>query len=481
MSHEIRNLRPTIITDDGFPLTREFVLGLSEEEFDFMLNKLSPDAQEELLFNWGVWGRPSQQMPAGDDWFVWMILAGRGWGKTRTAVENIARMVRGPSPLVAPPNAPKLISIIADNPSDMRQYTIEGPSGFANVGPPDFRPQHFPSVKTLVWPNGIKALLFSAEDPESLRGASGEFFWWDELAKSQYSEDGWSNMMFGMREGNPRGIVTTTPRPKTLLSDLIAKKSTITTRGSTLENEENLAEKFIEEVIKPQLETRIGRQEIFAELLFDTPGALWDRELLDRLRLKEDKVPALDQFKRIVVAIDPSGTKGDDVKSKNRRSMPKEKSNDVGIVVAGIDFDGKGYVLADRTCNLGPAQWAAKAVAAYKEFGADLIVAERNFGGAMVGATIRSADPDVPFKEVTASRGKVARAEPIASLYEQARVKHFPGLGALEDQMLQMTPDGFQGSGSPDRVDACVWALTELMLKKVHQQEYFYAPEIIHG
>lgn len=456
---------------------------LAEQPFDFQdqwLASKTPEERKRLKWSWQFWGRPNQIMPK-DDFFVWLILAGRGWGKTRTAVENMAAMQRGSSPLIAKPNAPKIMSIIADSPADMRQYTIEGPSGFANVGPRDHRPTHYPSIKTLVWPNGAKAMLFSAEDPEALRGASGEFFWWDELAKSKYAAEGWMNLMFGMREGNPKGIVTTTPRPKKLLIDLISNPSTFITRGSTLDNEVNLAKKFMDEVVAPQLQTRTGRQEIFAEILTDVPGALWSSEQFDEIRLKpSDPIP---DMKRIVVAVDPSGTKGEGSNSNStkRKRSTEEKSNDVGIVVAGIDFDNRIYILADRTCNLSPAGWGRKAVDAYHEFDADLIVAERNYGGAMVQHVIRTTDVNVPFKEVTASRGKVARAEPIASLYEQRKVRHVFGLQKLEDQMCLMTPDGFQGSGSPDRVDAMVWAVTELALKRQFVNDMgIGAPEIIY-
>lgn len=395
-------------------------------------------------------------MPRGD-WFVWLILAGRGWGKTRTAVENIARMVRGPSPLIAPKGAPQIMSIIADSPFDMRQYTIEGPSGFLNVGPPEYRPLHEPSKKTLTWPNGCRALLFSAEDPETLRGASGSFFWWDELAKSRYAQVGWDNMMFGMREGNPRGIVTTTPRPIPLLKTLVGRESTYITRGSTWDNRENLSDVYYREVIEPRMGTRQGRQEIDGEILDDLPGALWTRDIIDKHRTKDAP-----DMRRIVVAIDPSGTKGE-----------SDDGDDIGIVVAGLGVDGRGYVLADRTCKLSPNGWGRRAVDAYYEFRADRIVAERNFGGAMVEHVIKTIDSKVSFREVVASRGKVARAEPVAALYEQGRISHVGAFPELEDQMCMMAPEGYAGEGSPDRADALVWALTELMLDDAKPAQVF--------
>lgn len=429
---------------------------LPEAEQAKALAGLTESEAAALEHDWEFWGRPDQIMPgalpSGADWFVWLILAGRGWGKTRTAVENIARMMRGPSPAIAPPGAPAIMTIIADSPFDLRQYSIEGPSGFLNVGPADYRPHHEPSKKTLTWPNGCKALLFSAEDPETLRGASGSFFWWDELAKSRYARAGWDNMLFGMREGNPRGIVTTTPRPVPLIKELLARKSTAVTRGSTWDNKANLSPVFYREVIEPLMGTRLGRQEIEAEILDDAPGALWTRSTIDAARASR-----LGDFARIVVAIDPSGTGG-----------TGDGGDSIGIVVAARTVDGRAHVIADRSCKLSPDGWGRRAVAAYHEFSADRIIAERNYGGAMVEHVIRTVDKSVSYKEVTASRGKVIRAEPVAALYEQGKVSHAAGLTELEDQMCQMTGDGFLGEGSPDRVDALVWALTELMLGANH-------------
>ena len=422
---------------------------LSPTDRAAVLDKLTPAQLKALQWDWGFWGRPEQQMPAGD-WFVWLILSGRGWGKTRTATENISRMLRGPSPLIAPPGAPKLMSFVADTAFDMRQYSIEGPSGFLNVGPPEYRPSHRPGKTTLEWPNGAKALLFSAEDPEVTRGASGSFFWWDELAKSKKAQDGWTNMLFGMREGRPRGVVTTTPRPVPLIKRLVASASTKMTIGSTWDNRSNLSEVFYREVIEPLQGTRLGRQEIAGEILDDAPGALWTRSMIDAAR--RPVVPP--DFARVVVAVDASGARG-----------PQDTGADaIGIVVAAKGVDGRGYVLADRSCKLSPDGWGRRAVDAYREFHADRIVYERNFGGAMVEHVLRTVDRDVPCREVVASRGKAQRAEPVAALYEQGRVSHMAELGALEDQMCLMTPDGYLGEGSPDRMDAAVWALSDLMV-----------------
>jgi phage terminase large subunit-like protein len=428
------------------------------------LKSLSPDELAFLEHDWSFWGRPDQQMPVGD-WFVWMILAGRGWGKTRTAVENIARMLRGPSPLIAPDGAPAIMTIIADSPFDLRQYSIEGPSGFLHVGPEDYRPLHEPSKKTLTWPNGCKALLFSAEDPETLRGASGSFFWWDELAKSRYARAGWDNMLFGMREGNPRGIVTTTPRPVPLLKELLARKSTKATRGSTWDNKENLSPVFYREVIEPLMGTRLGRQEIDAEIIEDVPGALWTRALLELNRLpkwssEDDRQRIIASMRRIVVAMDPAATSTDG-------------ADEMGIIVAGLRHDGHGCVLADLSERLTPDKAARRAIQAYDDWKADRIVGEVNNGGEWIGQTVRLTakamqseqvrkSGEIAYRAVHASRGKQTRAEPISSLDEQHKVHHVGTFPQLEDQLCEWQP--LAGMKSPDRLDARVWALTDLML-----------------
>lgn len=339
------------------------------------------------------------------------------------------------------------MSIIADSPFDMRQYTIEGPSGFLNVGPPEFRPVHEPSKKTLTWPNGAKALLFSAEDPETLRGASGSFFWWDEFAKARYAAEGWDNLMFGMREGNPRGIVTTTPRPTAAMRALLAGPSTVVTRGSTWDNRENLSEKFFKAVIEPKMGTRLGRQEIEGELLEDAPGALWNRSMIEAAR-----GPKPTDLERIVIGVDPSGADGSD------------DGDEQGIVVAGRTAGGDGCILDDASMRASPAQWGAAVAELWRTWNADRIVAEKNYGGAMVETVIRMADRNVPVRMVNATRGKALRAEPVAALYEQGRITHCGAFPKLEDQMCAMTTSGYTGSGSPDRLDAAVWALTELFV-----------------
>jgi phage terminase large subunit-like protein len=328
---------------------------------------------------------------------------------------------------------------------------VEGPSGILATAPNWCRPDYEPNKRRITWPNGATALLFSAEEPERLRGPNLDALFCDELAAWQNAEQTWNMAQMCLRIGRrPRTVITTTPRPLKLLKTLIARdgQGVVVTRGSTYDNAANLAPGFLEEIRARYEGTRLGRQELNAEILEDVPGALWTREMVERARYDG----AIPDLARVVVAIDPSGTRG-----------MEDGGDSVGIVVAGVGRDGLGYVLADLTVKASPAQWGRIAVDAYRQHKADRIIAERNFGGAMVEHVIRSVDPLVPYRDVTASRGKIARAEPIAALYEQNRVRHCSSLQELEDQLCAMTGNGYQGDGSPDRADALVWALTELM------------------
>jgi predicted phage terminase large subunit-like protein len=318
------------------------------------------------------------------------------------------------------------------------------------------------SLGELVLTNESRFKLFSADEPERLRGPQHHRAWADELGAWRYPET-WDQMLFGLRLGDhPKVVVTTTPKPTALVRRLASQASVHITRGSTFDNAANLAPAALAQLRERYEGTRLGRQELNAEILEDIPGALWTRDTIDGQRVRE--APAL---VRVVVAIDPSGTRGE-----------ADSGDSVGIVVAGKGDDGRCYVLADRTCKLSPDGWGRQAVNAYHEFKADRIVAERNFGGAMVEHVIRTIDPKVSYREVTASRGKIARAEPVAALYEQGKVSHV-GRGdatkqfaQLEDQMCAMAADGYVGEGSPDRADALVWALTELMLSAPVPQAY---------
>ncbi len=391
---------------------------------------------------WIKTARPAQLPPPDDDWLYWLVLAGRGFGKTRLAMEDAAWFGAA--------NAAARIALIAATYADARDTMVEGDSGLLSRLPGAFVETWNRSLGELVLINGTRYKLFAATEPERLRGPQHHRAYCDELAAWE-KPDTWDQMLFGLRLGTkPKVIIATTPRPTPLIRRIVADPQTRVTRGSTFDNSAHLAASTLAQLKAKYSGTRLGRQELNAEILDDVPGALWTRDMIDAAR-KPVTVPAM---KRVVVAVDPSGARGAD----------DEKADEIGIVVAGIGIDGRGYVLADRTCKLSPAGWGRRAVEAYKEFKADRIIAERNFGGAMVENVIRTADPKAAFKEVVASRGKVVRAEPIAALYEQNRVSHVGELSALEDQMCQMTPEGFVGDGSPDRLDAGVWALSELML-----------------
>lgn len=412
------------------------------------MRSLTAADKARLNFDWRFWARGNQLPPtesqSGEDWFVWMLLAGRGFGKTRTAVE----WVRG---LVENAAAPIRIALVAETAADARDVIVEGESGIIACSPSWNRPLYEPSKRRLTWPNGSTATTYSGEDPDQLRGPQFHYAWCDELAKYRYADDLWSNLIFALRLGTkPQVCVTTTPRPIKVIRDLLKDPSTAITRGGTLENVSNLAASALAQMVNRYGGTRLGRQELEGEVLDDVPGALWTRAMLDDSRVKE-----LPTMQRVVVAVDPSGSDGSD-----------DKADEIGIVVAGKGVDGLAYVLADMTCSLSPAGWGRRAVEAYTMFKADRIIAERNFGGAMVEAVLRTAGPNCPVKLVTASRGKVARAEPAAALYEQGRVKHHGAFARLEDQLCGFTPNGYVGDGSPDRADALVWALTELMIEQ---------------
>lgn len=319
---------------------------------------------------------------------------------------------------------------------------VEGESGILAIAPPWFVPKYEPSNRRVVWPNGAIATTFSADEPDRLRGPQHDAAWCDELAAWRYKE-AWDNMLLGLRLGvDPRVVVTTTPKNTPLYRSVLKRPTTVVTRGTTYENIANLAPGFAEDIITQYEGTRLGRQELYAELLDDAEGALWNRQMLEALRVQEAP-----QLVRVVVAVDPAVTAG-------------AESSETGIIVAGLGTDWHGYVLDDRTVRASPDGWGRRAVDAYHEWGADRVVAEVNQGGDMVEHVIRTVDATVSYKAVRASRGKQTRAEPISALYEQGRVHHVGYFAHLEDQMCSWEP----GLESPDRMDALVWAITELML-----------------
>lgn len=426
----------------------QILASLPEEEQQEALSKLTPAARAALKYDWEFWARPNQLEPPGD-WTTWLILAGRGFGKTRTGAETIRKWVCGPTPLSG--GRCSRIALVAETAADARDVMVI--DGLLRIHPKDFMPVYEKTNRCVTWPNGARAFLYNATEPDQLRGPQHDGAWVDELAKFQYAQETWDQLQFGLRLGeHPRQIVTTTPRPIPVVRRLVNDPSTFITRGRTYDNAANLADNFIQYIEERYGKTRLGRQELEGEILDDMPGALWNRELIDNARKPE--APNLD---RIVVAVDPAATSGED-------------ADETGIVAVGIarDADGyqRGYVLADRSLNGTPDEWAAAAVRLYHELDADRIIAEKNQGGEMVEAVLKAKDRNVPVKLVHATRGKVVRAEPISALYEQGRVHHVGRFDKLEDQMCLFTADVDRTNGnSPDRVDALVWGLTALFEK----------------
>jgi len=391
-----------------------------------------------LLYEWPFWARENQLPPAGD-WTHWLMLAGRGFGKTRAGAEWVRRMAEA--------NPGSRTALVAPTLHDARSIMVEGESGLMAICPPWNRPRFEPSKRRLIWPNGSIAALYSAEEPERLRGPQHHGAWCDELCSWRRGQETWDNLMFGLRLGaHPRTAITTTPKPTPLLKALVGEARTVITRGTTFENLDNLAPAFAAEILAKYEGTRTGRQELMAEILEDVPGALWQRGQLEALRIE-----AVPHLRRIVVAVDPPASAG-------------PKADTCGIVAAGVDESGTGYVLADMSVQgLSPAGWAARAVGLYESLQADRIVIEANQGGAMAESVLREVDPTAAIARVFARRGKQARAEPVAALYEQSRVFHAGNFPMLEDQMCAFTGERIRGE-SPDRVDALVWALAHLML-----------------
>ena len=408
---------------------------------------------EELLalpFMFDFWAMPHQLPPEGN-WRSWVIMGGRGAGKTRAGAEWVRAAVEGSRP--TDPGRCHRIALVGETLDQVREVMVFGESGILACSPPDRRPQWHATRRMLIWPNGATAQAFSAHEPESLRGPQFDGAWVDELAKWKKGHDTWDMLQFALRLGDePRVCVTTTPRNVGVLKELLKMSSTVVTHAPTEANAANLAGSFLEEVRIRYAGSRLSRQELDGILVEDVEGALWTGALLEAARVQT--LPDLD---RIVVAVDPATTS-------------REGSDECGIMVVGAVTRGqvqdwRAYVLEDAsTKGLGPFQWAGAAVAAMDRWGADRMVAEVNQGGDMIESLIRQIDPLVPFRKLHASRGKAARAEPVAALYEQGRVFHHGNLGDLEDQMCAMTVQGYAGKGSPDRLDALVWALHELII-----------------
>ncbi len=407
-----------------------------------------------VLADWQVWARDDQLPPgighrgSGQSWRTWLILGGRGAGKTRAGAEWVRGMALGLSAFTTQPA--RRIALVAETYHDARSVMVEGVSGILAVHNDHDRPRYEPSKSQLVWPNGAMAQLFSADDPGGLRGPQFDAAWCDELAKWRRGEAAWDMLQFALRLGHdPRQVVTTTPRNIPLLTRIMAEPVTVTSRSPTLANASNLAASFVTEMQRRYGGTALGRQELDGEIITEQAGALWRLDWIDQMRMAV--APPLG---RIVVAVDPPVTS-------------TANSDACGIVVAGIGEDGRAYVIADRTIQgRVPHVWARAAIAAYRDFKADRIVAEANQGGDMVVSVLQQVDAVVPITKVHATRGKWLRAEPIAALYAEGRVVHVGLLEQLEAQMLRFGADGSGRARSPDRVDALVWALTALLLDR---------------
>ncbi|MGG6429435.1 DNA-packaging protein [Acetobacter ghanensis] len=426
---------------------------LGPDERRKILGSLSTIELEAIRYVWPFWARPDQLPPAGD-WFVWLLLGGRGSGKTRSAAEWVRGEIES--------GRRKSMAIIGPTANALRRVQIEGSgSGMLAISSPGHMPSYEPSTQRLVYPSGAICYLFSAEEPERLRGANLDGAWCDEIVAWDRTEYTWDMLQFALRLKGPLGddpriVCSTTPKPLSLIRELAKAPTTAITRSRTLDNAANLSPKALSALVTKYDGTTMGRQELDGELLEDMEGSLWTREMIDALRVW----PEGRRFRRIVVAIDPAGSSHD-------------KSDETGIVVVGLGYDGQGYVLEDLSGRYSPAGWARMAVLAYRKHQADRIVAERNFGGEMVEATIRAEARNVPVKTVNASRGKLVRAEPVMALYEQGRVHHVGAYPELEDQMCQWRP----GYGkSPDRVDALVWGVTELLIEP-HVGSARYVPK----
>lgn len=478
------------------------------------LAALSEAELEFLIHDWQLWARDAQlapcctpsdsppgsrpqgaasgRRPDGAEqpdatqktWRVWLLLGGRGSGKTRAGAE----WIRGVASFLAPSDSrsasrpdsaeqgrrkahsknsqrlvagsaersrqaqrksqPVRIALVGKTIADVRNVMVEGVSGLLAIHPAGERPLYEPSKRRITWPSGAIAELFSADECEALRGPQFSHAWCDELAKWRSAEAAWDMLQFGLRlGGNPQTVVTTTPRPSAFLKKLIADAATTTVHLATADNADNLAPMFLAEMTRRYAGSTIGRQELLGELVDESSESLWRRRWIE-----EQRVPAPPEMRRVIVAIDPPVTS-------------TARSDACGIIVAGLGVDGRAYVLADRTLQgRTPDVWAKAAIAAYEDFAADCLVAEVNQGGDLVAGVVQQFKPNLPILTVRATRGKWVRAEPVASLYAEGRVAHVGRYDALEDQLVAFGVDGTVKGKSPDRADALVWAITELLL-----------------
>jgi len=416
------------------------------------LARLDAETLSFILADWHVWARDDQLPPeraeAGRDWRVWLILGGRGAGKTRAGAEWVRAKALGIPPLGTEPA--RRIALVGETFADVRRVMIDGVSGLLAIHAEGERPTLEISKAQLVWPNGAIAQMFSAEEPDSLRGPQFDAAWCDELAKWRRPEETWDMLQFGLRLGaSPQIAVTTTPRPLPLLKSIMTDAASVVTRAATVANAAHLAPSFIAEMERRYAGTALGRQELLGEIVDEQSGSLWRRDWIEQAR-----VATCPELTSLVVAVDPPVT-------------ATANSDACGIIVAGLGADGRAYVAADRSLQgRAPHVWARAAVRAYHDFMADRVVAEVNQGGDLVIAILRQIDEAVAVRTVRATRGKWLRAEPVAALYAEGRVAHVGVHATLEEQMLAFGADGLSHGRSPDRVDALVWALTDLMIDR---------------
>lgn len=411
---------------------------MPKEKLEQLILSLTPNQAEALLWDWRFWARPEQLPPTGR-WLHWLLRSGRGFGKTRTGAETVNGWARE--------RKFKQILIAGRTAGDVRSLQVEGPSGIIARSPPWFMPNYEPSLRQITWPNGVVGVIRYGDEPDGFRGFEGGGAWLDELFHWKYATAAYDNLMLGMREkGAIRIMITSTPKPTELCKRILKHRRTIDVKGSTYDNRDNLSAEYFEDVVSQFEGSRVGLQELYGEVLTDTPGAQWKYETIARFRVEEPP-----ELERVVVAVDPATSYG-------------EKSDETGIVVAGRGVDRHAYPLADRSGRYAPDQWARQVVKAFREFEANLVVAETNNGGDMVEHTLRTVDPNIPIKKIHAKKAKRIRAEPVAALYEQGKVHHVGlGFSLLEDQLVSTDLDDPKRDGHDDRLDALVYAITELM------------------
>lgn len=421
----------------------EKIAMLDEEQRRKVLFEIAPTAEDmqRLLYTWEFWARPNQLEPSGA-WQTWAVFSGRGFGKTRLGAEAcIKRARQGPYYPIA---------LVGQTKADVRDTMVEVfESSIIRISSPSFMPKLETSKRRLTWPNGMIGIMYSGDEPDQLRGPQHGFAWVDELAKMLYPDQTWANLSLGLRLGpTPQSIITTTPRPIPLVKKLFDDNRVTKTFGSTYDNASNLPVTFLEEMLRRYEGTRLGGQELHGKMMGDIEGALWSRDTLEK-----NRVFKLPHIVRMIVAVDPSaGGNGD-------------YASETGIICAGLGDDGHCYILQDATVQTNkPEVWGTEVVAAFHRYAADAIVAETNMGGEMVRYTLHTIDQNLPVIKVTASRSKQTRAEPVSALYSQGRVHHLGLLPLLEDELCSWVP----GDASPDRLDACVWACTELILKNAN-------------